>query len=471
MSNIYLWARRFAGRVYRRFGLPEASGPTKAERKRLEKDARKKATAERKRLEKDARKKAAKAQSISAPPIAEQPPTVKDIPTLTSLHAGEDVETPRSQAKAFRRLAKSYGQIISDTTALHDHHSLTPGRTDWAQKWKDCTGKRILFFALADYSGSFYKWAEAVNRHTDHAVRFVSLNRHRYGYPLDIMYLRGNLLIERFPEMLNEFLMLCDESDIIHIKDQTGFFEGRNFLPKSLLSQFGKPMVYTLYGGTARHDESDPTFQAYVKTHAAVIAMTPDLCFDWAGAHFIPHNIDEDVYPYSWADGKLIMHTPSTATRKGTSMFQPAADRVASEIGGKVEIISGTKHEYIMRHKPLASIFFDQAGRETDVNGGKLIGWYGNSALEAAVFGVPTMAHLSQEAIERAHGAGYDVQKENVILNVEPSQEGIYKVMRDFFDMSARQRQQISERTRKWIEKHHSYKSTAKKLDEVYRSL
>ena len=452
MNSVYLRARRVAGRMLRRVGILDSFEPTKQVRKRLQALAH-------------------EAHAGGQASDSNQIPIVKDIPTLTSLQARGYIETQRSQAKAYRRLAKSYGQIISDTTALHEYHSLTPGRSDWANKWKTCTGKRVLLFAFADYSGSFYKWAEAINRHTDHAVRFVTLKRHRYGYPLDIMYLRGDLLIERFPEMLNEFLTLCDEADIIHIKDQTGFFDGRNRLPKNLLSQFRKPIVYTLYGGTARQDESDPAFQAHVKTHAEVIAMTPDLCFDWAGAHFIPHNIDEDVYTHSWSDGKLIMHSPSTATRKGTSFFRPAAERVAQEIGGKLEIISGNKHEYIMQQKPRASIFFDQAGRESEENGGKLIGWYGNSALEAAVFGVPTMAHLSNEAIDRASRAGYDVESDSAILNVAPNQDGIYQVLRDFFDRSPSEREELAKRTRQWIEKHHSYRSTSAKLSAIYESL
>jgi hypothetical protein len=299
----------------------------------------------------------------------------------------------------------------------------------------------------------------------------ISLTRHRFGYPLDILSLRGDLLVDRFPNALHDILSLADEADIIHIKDQTGFWDGRNNLPKTLLTQFRKPMVYTLYGGTARKDESDPGFQAYVNPHDAVIAMTPDLCFEWSGAEFIPHNIDEEKYPFCWQDGKLILHTPSSPHRKGTELFDPAARMVASAIGGKVEIITGTKHDYVMRHKSLATIFFDQAGRETDENGGKLIGWYGNSALEAAVFGVPTMAHLSREAIERANRAGYDVEKESKILNVDPTEDGIYSVLNSFFEESESHRRDRAASTRRWIEKVHSYKATSVQLSAVYERL
>ncbi|WP_026060085.1 glycosyltransferase [Pseudaminobacter salicylatoxidans] len=433
--------------------------------------------AELKAKQKAALKAARKAELKAGKAIAEgsrraapnEIPTIADIPTAISLSSTS--VTPKDQFREYRGLAKRYSQLISEATALHDHRSLTPGRSDWAEKWVNCEGKRILFFTVTDYSGSFYKWAEAVNRHTPHAVRMVSLFRHRYGYPLDILSMRGDLLVSRFPDVLNELLKLIDEADIIHLKDQDGFWRGRNSLPKTLLTQFRKPMVYTLYGGTARKDETDIGFQRYVASHDAIIAMTPDLCFDWNESVFIPHNIDEDLYPFRWEDGSLIMHTPSSPHRKGTEFFRPAAERLALEVSGRVEVITGTKHEYIMRHKPNATIFFDQAGRETEENGGKLIGWYGNSALEAAVFGVPTMAHLSEEAIERALRSGYDVSKHSGLLNVAPNEEGIYRTMREFFDRSAEERKQVANRTRKWIEEHHSYRSTAAKLSAVYEKL
>jgi hypothetical protein len=105
------------------------------------------------------------------------------------------------------------------------------------------------------------------------------------------------------------------------------------------------------------------------------------------------------------------------------------------------------------------------------MNGGKTIGWYGNSALESAVFGVPTMAHLAMDAIERAFRAGYDVAENSAILNVQPSEASLYQTMRDFFDRAPSERQELAERTRAWIERHHSYKSTAGQLATVYDTL
>jgi hypothetical protein len=408
--------------------------------------------------------------ALFAPPAIPVMPNFSSPDWQTSMVGRSSAELLKEDRKHYSRLAKFYGQVISETTLYNDHHSLTAGRIDWAEKWENCTGKRVLFFAMTDFSGSFYKWAEAINRHTAHAVRMISLVRHRYGYPLDLLYWRGDTL-QRFPEVLNSILTLADQADIIHLKDQTGFLTGKNFLPRYIFRQFRKPMLYTLYGGTARKDEATPAYQRYVRSHEAVVAMTPDLCFDWVDSYFVPHNVDEDALPYSWRDGRLVMHTPSTPSRKGTSMFEAAAARISAKYGTQTEVITGVSHDYVMGHKRNGTIFFDQAGRESEANGAKLIGWYGNSALEAAVFGVPTIAHLSEEAIERANRADYAVETESAILNTHPSEDGLYDVLGEFFERSTQEREALSKATRAWIEKHHSYRSTAAKLSAIYESL
>lgn len=363
-----------------------------------------------------------------------------------------------------------YRRLIDEIASLNDARSLSSGRADWAEKWRSCNGKRILYFTISDFSGSFYKWADGINRHTHHAVRMVSLARHRFGYPVDLLYAPPKLIMTEFSDMLNEVARLADEADIIHLKDQlhfSGYSENKNSLPSWLLTQFGKPIIYTLYGGYARRDEAQAWFQRYVSSHAAIVAMTPDLCFDWAEINLVPHSIDTEVYGFEWTDGELMLHTPSRPERKGTEFFEAAGSRLAIERGLSCEIVTGATHNYVMEKKRHATIFFDQAGRERHEHGSKLIGWYGNSALEAAVFGVPTIAHLSEEAQERAARHGLNT----AILNTEASMQGLDRVLTDFFDRSPVERADLARRTRDWIEADHSYHSVSMKLSSIYDQL
>lgn len=409
--------------------------------------------AEAKRQKERLQRKAAEKSLLRAAHVAERRDA--QVKTLLSL-----VEVLKERA------AKNH--LVAEVTALNPRRSLSAGRADWAAKWETCSGRRILFFTISDFSGSFYKWADGINRHTPHAVRMVSLKRHRFGYPVDLLYAPPKELMKHYPDMLNEIMALADEADVIHLKDQLVFAStGSARLPPWLLTQFRKPLVYTLYGGFARRDENENWFRDHVCSFDAVVAMTPDLCFDWCKTHLVPHSIDTETHGFLWEDGDLMLHTPSRPERKGTDFFQAAGNRLTAERGLRCEVVTGVTHQYITEKKRSATIFFDQAGRERPEDGGKLIGWYGNSALEAAVYGVPTIAHLSNEALERAARLGL----KTVALNTEPSEEGLYRVMSDFFDRSPTERLALARQTRDWIEAEHSYHATAAKLSAMYEGL
>lgn len=346
--------------------------------------------------------------------------------------------------------------------------SIMAGNAHWREKWQSCKGKRILFFAYVDYSASFYKWAEAVNTYTPHAVRMVSLKLHRYGYPVDILYPKDNLLTDDFVASYDAFLTLIDEADIIHIKDQTGFWDGGNGLPSHIFKQFQKPILYTLYGGKSRQDQFKSAFQEHVKSFDAVVSMTPDLCFDWLDSEFIPHSIDATESAFSWEDKPLVVHTPSTPSRKGTELFEEACVQLKKSHDIEYKIVTGVSHEAALAEKKQAALFFDQAGRERAALGGHYIGWYGNSALEAAVHGIPTMAYMSDEAFERAARAGRDIQAQCGMLNVQPNADSIREVMQNFFESTPSQRAQIAQNTRAWIEEFHSQQAVADMLSKLY---
>lgn len=346
--------------------------------------------------------------------------------------------------------------------------SLVPSIKAWRDKWKNCQGKRILYYSYIDFSGSFYKWADAVNEYTPHAVRLVVLNLHKFGYPVDIVYPRADVMREYFPVMYDALLTLADEADIIHIKDQKGFLEGYNALPPYIFRQFNKPLIYTLYGGHARHEKDMPAFRGHVQSFDAVVAMTPDLCFDWAKTAFIPHSIDCNKNDFLWEDKGIIVHTPSTPSRKGTDLFLAACQELSQTHDVDYKIITGVTYEMALENKRKATLFFDQAGKEAEKHGGSYIGWYGNSALEAAVHGVPTMAYMSDMAFEQAARAGRDIRSQCGMLNVEPSKDGIRRVMEMFFDMSPDERKKVALKTRAWIKSFHSQQAVAKMLSDLY---
>ena len=130
---------------------------------------------------------------------------------------------------AYRDLA-----VIYDQLPRFEYGSLSEGRADWSAKWASSRGLRILMFANHDYSGSFYKWTAAINDHTDHAARLVVAAPHRYGYPVDLVLPNPELVESNWDD-------LWGEADVLHLKDETGFFRGPNRLPDEMLRRFEGP--------------------------------------------------------------------------------------------------------------------------------------------------------------------------------------------------------------------------------------
>lgn len=323
-----------------------------------------------------------------------------------------------------------------------------------------------MLFAYKDYGGSFYAWVDAINKHTDWAARLVTILPHQFGYPNDLIY-GASLLIP------DEAYDLFSQANVIHIKDEIGFFEGRNKLPKDFFTRYGRPMVFTQYGGFARAMRNDLSYRDYVNGHDAVVCITPDLCFDWLNEpRYVPHAIDTKAVPRSWTDSLRVGHSPSTQSRKGTGNFVEAMNKVA-DLKLELDLIEGVSHDECIERKARLSLFFDQAGvesiaRETT---DRIIGWYGNSALESAVRGIPTIAHLSQEAFAGASRGGHDIDNKCVIINTALGAEALEQKIRWYFDLSHEQRLDLSLQTRKWVEDFHDHSIVGPQLASVYSSI
>ena len=83
---------------------------------------------------------------------------------------------------------------------------------------------------------------------------------HQYGYSQDI------ICTGRIDQNWNGLNKLLNEADIIHIKDERGFFDGSNEIPKHLFDKLkGKtPIIYTGYGGLLRRFQNDKIFLKYI---------------------------------------------------------------------------------------------------------------------------------------------------------------------------------------------------------------
>lgn len=369
---------------------------------------------------------------------------------------------------------------LASMLPLLEYGSLNEGVPGWDSRWREASPDlRVLMVAPKDFAGSMYKLAEAVNRYTSYAVRLVTFEFHQFDYPVDLV------VPECDDTRLQAVLELASEAAIFHLKDEHSWFLAWEQCPNLPLlnglffsDEFPHASkVFTHYGGYARKFKQDAEYIARVQQFDARIALTPDLNYDWFNGDYIPHAIDTDRILGNWSDSNILAHSPSDVQKKATHMFDEAVailEKYHQDIWRNwlVDIITGVSYDECMTRKRRASLFFDQAGRHGPWSLGidDVIGWYGNSAIEAMAFGIPTIAHLSEVALERAQKAGFPVG-DCPIINVPRTRDGLVEAILSFAVQSPQERAALSERTRQFAVEFHSYEAVGKRMAQVYDEL
>jgi len=230
---------------------------------------------------------------------------------------------------------------------------------------------KITILSEIDYAGSGFKMYEAIKRHTDIDIEYYS---GKYYNP----YGHQENTIQSRKQVQNRI----NESDIVHLKG--------DFPPKDGYMNFKilhKPIIVTVSGSHFRKKEYGGygKFMSYLYSKARIkTAFTPDLCYPDYSSIWTPHPIDcENVQrEWKWRDPPLLMHMPSN-NNKGTDFIKSVFAKLKKKC--EVQIIKGLSFKEAVEKRKEATIFFDQFK----------VGFYGNSAIEAMQYGIPTAAWIS----------------------------------------------------------------------------
>jgi glycosyltransferase involved in cell wall biosynthesis len=402
----------------------------------------------------------AKMDRVSRPPRADDERIARLEAELEKLRARDAKRRQRiSELEGERKHAGREADLLRrelEKARLHRYGAYGTGVEGWEQRWDANPGRRVLLYARTDASGSLFRWAEAINRHTPYAARMVCFQPDPRDYPTDLVFPDPRVAPSGFAE-------LVAEADLVHVKDERRFPRGEGAASQTVLAA-DKPVVFTHYDRKSKRQANDPEYRRAVGRCAARVATTPDVCFDWFDGRWIPLPIDTERFGYEWRDGRVVGHSPTRVERKGTHEFMEAASALPCE----VELIQGVSHAECLERKRRCNLFFDQAGWEEPRYGGEPVGWYANSALESAVLGIPTIAHLSDDAFAGAERGGRDIRGDCLIINTPLGVEGIRTTLRTWLDMPADDRQRHSRETRAWVERVHSYRAVAADLAAVY---
>ena len=221
-------------------------------------------------------------------------------------------------------------------------------------------------------------------------AQLVVFNRYRLHPEADGDLKRSGGLVHRQLTQWRAFARLAPETDIFH------FYFGLTLLPKSLqfpiLRALGKRSVVHFLGSDIRG--KPPGELAWSRRAGARIVGSYDAVRWVPDAHVIPPGIDVagiEPSPPSGRDRPLVLHAPSSRSRKGTEHVVAAC----AELNVDLEIVEGLDHRRAFERYRRADVIVDQLNA----------GWYGVFAIEAMALGKPVVSFLHDEAVCRTEEA------------------------------------------------------------------
>jgi glycosyltransferase involved in cell wall biosynthesis len=242
-------------------------------------------------------------------------------------------------------------------------------------------------------------------------ARLVVFNRYRLHPEADIDLKRRGGLPRRQLTQWRAFAQLAPQTDIFH------FYFGLTLLPKSvqfpILRALGKRSLVHFLGSDIRG--KPPRELAWARRAGARVVGSYDAIRWVADAHVIPPGIDVrgiEPAPPSDRERPLVLHAPSSRTRKGTEHVVAACAALDVDL----EIVEGLDHREAFERYKRADVIVDQLNA----------GWYGVFAIEAMALGKPVVTFLHDEAVRRTEEAfGIEVPivnatKETLVERLRP---------------------------------------------------
>jgi len=345
---------------------------------------------------------------------------------------------------------------------------------------------KIVMLSTADYAGSGMRIRDAIRQyHPEHKIILITAKKSKRGsdyvlskvIPGVVKRAEGRSIRRRRPSRYEakrydkavalscrRIQRLVDDCDIIHFKGDeppTRIWQKYIKIPKD------KKIIVTVGGSGFRRGLDNHAiskawfgFEHYMKADLRT-ALTAELNYDGYKGIYTQQAIDSESHENTFTppDGQIVIaHSPSSRKKKGTDdIFFPVIEKLRKNgYNIKVELIYKVPFERCVEIKKSAHVFFDQTG----------CGFYGNSALEAMQFGIPTICHICRDAmkqsdgkITRKHPMGYFHSSNKV---------SCYRAFQKLLDSDLLE---ISRKTKEFCDNFHSYRVVADMWDKLYRGL
>jgi glycosyltransferase involved in cell wall biosynthesis len=281
-------------------------------------------------------------------------------------------------------------------------------------------------------------------------AQLVVFNRYALHPEADLDLERSGGLARRQLTQWRAFARLAPRTDIFH------FYFGLTLLPKSvqfpLLRALGKRSVMHFLGSDIRG--KTPAELAWACRAGARVVGSYDAARWVPDAQVIPPGIDVraiEPTPPSEHERPVVLHAPSSRTRKGTEFVVAAC----AELDVELEIVEGLDHREAFERYRRADVIVDQLNA----------GWYGIFAIEAMALGKPVVTFLHEEAVRRTEEA-FGVE----VPIVSATKETLAGALRPLVE-SADERRRVGRASRAYAEEVHDLERMTDRLLALYAGL
>ena len=293
------------------------------------------------------------------------------LPRLAELGTAIENAGRRGDAAAAGRLADAVGEYIYNVDISYQERK---------------SAMRILMFAINDPAGTAIQFCKALNRHTEHSARLVTLEtRYTHGWETDLH------VPDLGPDGMEEVAILMRQADVFHFHMTCD--EHQAFGPLRPADYIkGKAVVHHHHG---HHDfRSDPeSFREKYRRlgRTNLLVSTPDLLKLLPEARWQPNlvPIDDPLLTPMWGrfddPGQLkVCHSPTRKDLKNTEEFLAAVKYVnRRNVYLSVDLIDDVPNHECLARKRRCHALFDH-----------MQGYYGVSSLEGLSQGLAVIAAL-----------------------------------------------------------------------------
>jgi len=317
----------------------------------------------------------------------------------------------------------------------------------------------VLMFAINDPAGTAIQFCKALNRHTSHSARLVTLEtRYTHSWEKDLH------VPDLGPDGMEEIAILMREADIFHFHmtcdEHQPFGE---HIPADFMK--GKCIVHHHHGHHDFRSNPESFREKYRKLDRTnLLVSTPDLMHLLPEARWQPNLVPVNDPLFMPLGGRFddpgqlwVCHSPTRKDLKNTDDFLAVVKSLyKKKVRLKVDMIDDVPNDHCLMRKRRCHVLFDH-----------MQGYYGVSSLEGLSLGVAVIAGLNEwnrEQVARFAGT------EELPWIIARDQAELEKSLRTFHN-DREYCEACGKQGRRFMEDHWSDRRVAGYLAEFYESL